>query len=173
MKRNILILILASMGLTSCSQKNLDLSVVQNFDINRYLGEWYEIGRFDHSFERGLVGTKAMYTLNKGGIKVVNTGYKDSFDGKFKEAIGRGKFAERNPSAKLKVAFFLWFYGQYNILELDQENYSYALIGSSSDKYLWILSRTPQLEKEKLDFLVKRAEERGYDISKIIWVEQK
>lgn len=176
MKRNVFVLFFVALGLSSCAQKetNLDLTTVKQFDINRYLGKWYEIGRFDHSFERGIVGATAMYSLNEDGtIKVVNTGYKNSFEGKLKEAKGKGKFADKNNPAKLKVSFFLWFYGAYNVLELDQENYSYALIGSDSDKYLWILSRTPQLKEEDKEFLLKRAKERGYDTSKIIWVEQK
>ena len=176
MKRKVLTLILVALGFSSCAQKetNLDLTTVKEFDINRYLGKWYEIGRYDHSFERGMVGTTAMYSLKEDGtIKVVNSGYKNSFEGKYKEAKGKGKFADKNNPAKLKVSFFLWFYGAYNILELDQENYSYVLVGSDSDKYLWILSRTPQLKEEDKEFLLKRAKERGYDISKIIWVEQK
>ncbi|MBP1629144.1 MAG: lipocalin [Bacteroidetes bacterium] len=163
------------MGFNSCAQKenNINMTTIKDFDINRYLGLWFEIGRFDHSFERGMVGTTAMYSLNEDGtIKVVNSGYKDSFQGKFKRAIGKAKPADKNNPAKLKVSFFLWFYGEYNILELDKENYSYALIGSSSDKYLWILSRSPKLSDDVLEFLIKRAKERGYDTSKIIWVDQ-
>jgi lipocalin len=111
-----------------------------------------------------------MYSLKEDGtIKVVNSGYKNSFEGKYKEVIGKAKFADKNNPAKLKVSFFLWFYGAYNILELDKENYSYALIGSNSG----VLSRTPQLKEEDKEFLLKRAKERGYDTSKIIWVEQK
>jgi len=176
MKRNVFALLFLTLGFGSCAQKesNLDLTTVKEFDINRYLGKWYEIGRFDHSFERGMVGTTAMYSLKDDGtIRVVNSGYKNVFDGKLKEAVGKGKFADKNNPAKLKVTFFLWFYGAYNILELDQENYSYALIGSDSDKYLWILSRTPKLKDEDMEFLLRRAKERGYDTSKIIWVEQK
>lgn len=163
------------MGFNSCAQKenNINMTTIKDFDINRYLGLWFEIGRFDHSFERGMVGVTAMYSLNEDGtIKVVNSGYKDSFQGKFKRAIGKAKPADKNNPAKLKVSFFLWFYGEYNILELDKENYSYALIGSSSDKYLWILSRSPKLSDDVLEFLIKRAKERGYDTSKIIWVDQ-
>lgn len=163
------------MGFNSCAQKenNINMTTIKDFDLNRYLGLWFEIGRFDHSFERGMVGTTAMYSLNEDGtIKVVNSGYKDSFQGKFKRAIGKAKPADKNNPAKLKVSFFLWFYGEYNILELDKENYSYALIGSSSDKYLWILSRSPKLSDDVLEFLIKRAKERGYDTSKIIWVDQ-
>ncbi|MFA6806914.1 MAG: lipocalin family protein [Bacteroidales bacterium] len=176
MKRNILVLLSIALGFSSCAQNksNLDLSTVNDFDINRYLGKWYEIARFDHSFERGLVGTTAVYTLNDDNtIRVENSGYKDSFSGKHKTAIGKGKFANEDNPAMLKVSFFLWFYGAYNVLELDQENYSYAMIGSDSDKYFWILSRTPQLSDKDKDFLLRRAKERGYDTSKIIWVEQK
>ena len=110
MKKNVLILLATILGLSSCATKNtnLDLSTVDDFDINRYLGEWYEIARFDHSFERGLIGTKANYTLNQDNtIRVENSGYKDSFSGKYKTAIGKGKFANKDKPSMLKVAFFL------------------------------------------------------------------
>lgn len=176
MKKNVLILLATILGLSSCATKNtnLNLSTVDDFDINRYLGKWYEIARFDHRFEKGMVGTTAIYSLNDDKtIRVENSGYQDSFSGKFKTAIGKGKFANKDNPSMLKVAFFLWFYGAYNVLELDKENYSYAMIGSNSDKYFWILSRTPQLKDQDRVFLLKRAEERGFDTSKIIWVEQR
>lgn len=176
MKKNILVLISVALGLGSCAQQktSLDLSTVKDFEINRYLGKWYEIARFDHRFEKGMVGVTATYSLNEDKtIRVENSGYQDSFSGKFKTAIGKAKFANKDNPAMLKVAFFLWFYGAYNVLELDHKNYSYAMIGSNSDKYFWILSRTPKLSDEVLDMLVKRAKERGFDTSKIIWVEQK
>ena len=176
MKKNILVLISVALGLGSCAQQktSLDLTTVKNFEINRYLGKWYEIARFDHRFEKIMVVTTAVYSLNVDNtIRVENSGYQDSFSGKFKTAIGKGKFANKDNPAMLKVAFFLWFYGAYNVLELDKENYSYSMIGSNSDKYFWILSRTPQLKDKDKAFLLNRAEERGFDTSKIIWVEQR
>lgn len=161
---------------TACktTQTTVDTSTIKQLDLDRYLGTWFEIARFDHSFERGLVGVTANYSYRDDGkIKVVNAGYKNSLDGPYSEAVGKAKQPnpQKNPG-KLKVAFFWIFYADYFILELD-ENYQWVLIGSSSDKYLWILSRTPQLEQETLDHILKKATERGYNTEKLIWVEQK
>ena len=151
----------------------IDNSTVKEIDLNRYMGRWYEIARFDHFFERGLVGCIAEYSFrNDGLIKVVNTGYKRSFDGKFKESVGKARVKDSGIPGQLEVAFFLNFYGDYYVLELAPD-YSYVLVGSSSDDFLWILSRTPKMKKEDLDFLLMRAQQRGYDISKLIMVEQK
>ena len=151
----------------------IDNSTVKEIDLNRYMGRWYEIARFDHFFERGLVGCIAEYSFRDDGlIKVVNTGYKRSFDGKFKESVGKARVKDSGIPGQLEVAFFLNFYVDYYVLELAPD-YSYVLVGSSSDDFLWILSRTPKMKKEDLDFLLMRAQQRGYDISKLIMVEQK
>ena len=152
----------------------IDKTVVKELNIQKYLGLWYEIARYDHSFERGLVGVTADYSMREDGkIKVINSGYKNSLDGEFSQAEGKAKIPnpEKAP-AKLKVAFFLFFYGDYFVLELDKD-YKWAVIGSSSDKYLWILSRNPQMDKELYNELLNRLEKRGYDVSSLIKVEQK
>lgn len=170
----LLYLMFAVPCVTSCAQsKPINTETVKALDLNRYMGKWYEIARFDHRFERGLVGCTAEYTLLPDGkVKVVNRGYKGDLNGKFKEAIGKAKLPNLMEPGKLKVSFFLWFYGDYYVLELDDKDYGYVLIGSSSDKYLWILSRTPQLPQETIDMLLGKAKQRGYDISKLIWVKQ-
>lgn len=158
-------------GCKGKSMKNLNVSTVKELDINRYLGKWYEIARFDHSFERGLVGVTATYSFRPDGkIKVVNEGYQNTLDGKHSVAVGKAKTTAE--PGKLKVSFFWIFYGAYNVLELDAD-YQWVLIGSSSDKYLWILSRTPVLAPGVLSEIVEKARQRGYDTSKLIWVEQK
>lgn len=161
---------------TSCKStiNIVDISTINELDLDRYLGKWYEIARFDHSFERGLVGVTATYSYRDDGkIKVVNAGYKNSLEGEYSEAVGKAKQPRpQEEPGKLRVSFFWFFYADYFILELD-EDYQWALIGSSSDKYLWILSRTPQLEQETLDRILKKAKERGYNTDKLIWVEQK
>ncbi len=143
---------------------------ITRLDIPRYMGRWYEIARYDHRFERGMTHVFTEYTLEDNGkIRVVNHGIKN---GKQKEITGKAK--QPNPSeypGRLKVSFFLWFYSDYYILELDTD-YQYAIVGSSSDKYLWILSRTPELPQSTLDELLKNIEQRGYDLSKLILVEQ-
>jgi apolipoprotein D and lipocalin family protein len=154
------------------NQTMINKTTVRDFELNKYLGTWYEIARFPHSFEKDLIGVTATYSLkDDGGLKVLNQGYKKSFSGDLKTAIGKGKIT--SDPGKLKVAFFLFFYADYNILELDSANYQWALIGSSTPKYLWILSRTPHMEKELYSNLTEKAKSRGYDISKLILVPQR
>ncbi|SEU11696.1 apolipoprotein D and lipocalin family protein/hypothetical protein [Draconibacterium orientale] len=161
---------------TGCSgQKHMiDNSVVKELDLQKYLGTWYEIARYDHRFEQGMVGVKANYSLRDDGkIRVVNSGYKNTLDGEYSEAIGKAKIPDpENEPAKLKVSFFWIFYGDYYVLELDKD-YQWAVIGSSSDKYLWILSRSPQMSPEIYNDLLKRITDRGYDTSALIKVKQK
>lgn len=171
MKKSLTLLIALMIVFGSCKAQTamIDKTVVKQIDINKFLGTWYEISRFDHRFERGLVGVTANYSLRDDGkIKVVNSGYKDSLDGKFSQAVGKAKIP--NPvsePAKWKVSFFWFFYGDYYILDLDQD-YQWALIGSSSDKYLWILSRTPQIDEALYQKLLDILSKRGYDVSKLI-----
>ena len=156
----------------ACNDK-IDKTTVKTVNIKRYMGKWYEIARFDHKFERGKVGVTANYSLNDDGtILVVNSGYNGTLNGELETATGKAKQPNSKHPGELKVSFFWIFYAQYNILELDQEEYSYALIGSSNDKYLWILSRTPQMPKKTLNMLLQKAKDRGYDTSKLIYVEQ-
>jgi lipocalin len=151
----------------------IDKTTVKNFDINRYLGTWYEIARFPHSFEKDLVGVTATYSLMKNGkIQVLNQGYKNTLDGQLSTAEGKAKIPDPENPARLKVSFFWFFYGEYNILELDTLNYQWVLIGSSTDKYLWILSRTPQMDQAIYQMLVEKAKIRGYDVLKLILVPQ-
>lgn len=151
----------------------IDLQTVENFEINRYLGNWYEIARFQHSFEKDLVGVTAKYSLRDDGkITVVNSGYKETFSGKFKSITGTAKIPDKSNPSRLKVSFFLFFYADYFVLELDQKNYGYALVGSSSENYLWILSRTPTLPDETYNMLVEKARKRGYNVSLLYKVPQ-
>ncbi|MEN6617791.1 MAG: lipocalin family protein [Syntrophorhabdus sp.] len=147
------------------------LQPVKNFDITRYLGTWYEIARFEHSFEKGLVNVKAEYSLrDDGGITVVNSGY-DPDKKIWKEAKGKGYFVESPDIGRLKVSFFGPFYGAYNILVLD-ENYRYALVCGPTRNYLWILSRTPTMDEAIKADLIQKAANMGFDMSKIILVKQ-
>jgi len=160
---------------TACtSSKNIKkMQLVEKVNLDRFIGKWYEIARFPHSFEEGLVGVTATYEqMDKGKIKVINEGYKDSFDGEHKKAIGKAKVAKSGNPAHLRVSFFWFFYADYLILQLG-ENYDYALIGSTSDKYLWILSRSPQMDEDTYTMLVQKAKDKGYDTSKLSLVPQK
>jgi lipocalin len=150
--------------------KNMDFSTVDKFDLEKYLGTWYEIARFDHRFERDLEGVTATYSvMDNGKIKVVNKGYEDSLNGELNIAEGKAKITDQ--PGYLKVSFFWFFYADYRVMELG-ENYQWALVGSNSDKYLWILSREPQLSRETINNILQHARNRGFDTSKLIWVEQ-
>lgn len=173
-----LIVILTIVAVSCTGTKNqetmIDKTVVKELDLQKYLGTWYELARYNHKFERGLVGVTANYSLREDGkIKVLNSGYKKSLEGKFSQATGKAFVPdlELEPS-KLKVSFFWNFYGDYYVMELD-EDYQWAIIGSSSDNFLWILSRTPQLEPDLYNKLLEKIKSRGYDISQLIEVEQK
>jgi lipocalin len=155
--------------MAACS-KDFDNSTVNEFDLSRYLEQWYEVARYDHSFERGMDNTMAEYILQDDGkVFVLNSGWKN---GKFKIAEGKAKYKdpEGKPGA-LKVSFFLFFYSEYNVMMVD-ENYQISLVGSKAEKYLWILSRTPVPDPDLLQAVLDEAKSRGYDTSKLIWVDQ-
>ena len=167
MKKLVVFSAFAVAVLAGCvSGPKVDNAPVAVLDLNRYLGEWYEIARFDHSFERGIEQAKAVYTLNDDGtLNVVNSGMKN---GKPKKAIGKGKRTDE--PALLRVSFFGPFYADYRVMMIDA-NYKYALVGSGDADYLWILSRTPTLADAAKSALLVEARRRGYDISKLIWVK--
>jgi apolipoprotein D and lipocalin family protein len=160
---------------TGCAQtfKKKMIANLQQVDLERYTGKWYEIARFPHRFERDLTGVTATYNLLPNGkIEVINQGFQNSLDGPLKTAIGKAKSVSKDGKGHLKVSFFWIFYADYFILELDQENYQYALVGSSTPDFLWILGRTPQMDQETLDMLLSKAKELDYDITKVELVEQ-
>lgn len=150
-------------------------AIVQNVDATQYLGTWYEIARFENSFEKGLAQVTANYSLNDDGtIKVVNRGFNVK-DSKWKEAIGKAKFvdaanADGSRTGRLKVSFFGPFYGAYNIIELDKTSYKYVLVSSGSE-YLWILSRMPQLAAPTQEALLAKAKKLGFETEKLVYVK--
>jgi len=149
------------------------MKTVENVDLQRYMGTWYEIARFPHSFEKGLFGVTATYTLKKNGkVEVLNQGYKDSLTGKLKRAKGFAKVPDPNVPGRLMVYFFWPFGGEYLILDLD-ENYQHVLVGSSSKNYLWILSRSMQMSDTTYYNIVTKAKSLGFDTSKLEKVTQK
>lgn len=151
----------------SCWGQKVDNSTVKSLNLNRYLGDWYEIARYDHSFERGLTHAKANYSLNADGtISVSNSGFKN---GKYKLSIGKAKVTDT--AGLLRVSFFGPFYSDYRVMMLS-EDYNYALIGSATPGYLWILSRTATIPDYIVDQILDIATARGYDIGKLTWVEQ-
>jgi apolipoprotein D and lipocalin family protein len=144
---------------------------VQDFQLQRYLGTWYEIARLDHPFERGLTRVSAEYSLREdGGVRVVNRGFSVREE-KWKRVEGRARFVQTPQTGYLKVSFFGPFYGSYVIFELDHENYQYAVVSGPDTSYLWILARTPKIDAELKADLIARAAARGFDTSALIFVE--
>ena len=153
-----------------CSSKHEYLSTTNSVNINSYKGTWYEIARFEHFFEKGCKNVTASYNLledNK--IEVINkcTMIEDE---KKKEAKGIA-YAIDNTNSKLKVSFFRPFYGDYWIIDLD-EDYKYALVGSPSREYLWILSRDKKIDEKTKEKLLLKASNSGFDTKKFIWTIQ-
>ena len=158
--------------LPGCTGIPEGIRAVENIDTERYLGKWYEIARLDHSFERGMNRVTAQYSLrDDGGIRVINRGYKEKKK-EWSEAEGRAYFIGEKGSGRLKVSFFGPFYGGYNIIELDMANYSYAMICGYNMDYLWILARTPELDKQTRDELLQKAKNLGFAVEKLIFPEQ-
>ena len=171
-------LLVISSLLASCVTTSVPKGIrpVTGFELNRYLGTWYEIARYDHRFERNLGEVSATYSLNDDGtVKVLNSGIyiePSSKVGKRNSATGKAKFVGDRGTAHLKVSFFGPLYGSYIVFELDKENYQYSLVAGPNRKFLWILARTPTIDERLYQQLLETVEANGYDTSKLIRVEQ-
>lgn len=142
---------------------------VRSFDIQKYLGKWYEIARFDYRFERDMNNVTAEYSQAEDGkIHVVNRGFNTKTK-EWKQAEGKAKFAGDTDEARLKVSFFGPFYSGYNVVEIDPQ-YRYALVAGENLDYLWILSREQTIPDAVKDDYLRQAEAIGYDTGKLIWV---
>ncbi len=158
--------------LAGCTGSPEGIQAVKGFELDRYLGKWYEIARLDHSFERGLQAVSAEYSLrDDGGVQVINRGY-SSTKAEWKEAIGKAYFVNGPDEAHLKVSFFGPFYGAYVVFELDTADYQYAFISSYNRSYLWLLARTPTVSDELLSEFSQRAKALGFDTDALIYVDQ-
>ena len=168
MKQAILICIVFLGG---CTGLPGGVTPVTGFELERYLGTWYEIARLDHRFERGLTHVTADYSMREdGGVRVINRGF-NSKEQKWEEAEGKAYVMDDAATGRLKVSFFGPFYGGYNIIELDKQDYQYSLVSGPNYSYLWILSRTPQLQPDIVRQLVQRAKDLGFDTSSLITVD--
>lgn len=154
-------------GFLSGCATNPPLHPVKSVDLKRYSGKWYEIARYPNWFQKDCVGdVTATYTpLPDGAVKVVNTCRKA--DGTVKSITGRAVPVAGTENARLKVSFFGPFQGDYWIIELDGKNYQWAVVGHPSRKYLWILSRQPQMDDRLYRKLVDLAVQQGYVAAKI------
>lgn len=144
---------------------------VENFDIGRYMGKWYEVARIDHRFERGLQRTQAEYTRNRNGtVHVINRGF-DPKRNFWKIAHGTAKATLTPDIGALKVSFFGPFYAGYNIVALCP-HYQWALVIGGDVRHCWILSRTPALPEGVSEMLLERAATMGVDTQSLLWVHQ-
>ena len=146
---------------------NIDRRTLPTFSLQRFMGRWYEIARFDHTFERGMSRVTADYVLAPdGAVEVVNSGMRGS-----RRFTLRGRAKMTRHTGRLRVSFFWIFYSDYNILEMAPDG-RWALVGSRSPRYLWILARTPSLPEAELEHIVSLADGRGYETQNLIYVEQ-
>ncbi|UCD34844.1 MAG: lipocalin family protein [Nitrospiraceae bacterium] len=167
-----LILSILSLLLTGCLGHPETVKPISDFNLEKYLGRWYEIARLDHSFERGLEKVTAEYSLREdGGVRVKNRGYSVS-KSEWNEAVGKAFFVRGSDEGYLKVSFFGPFYGSYVIFELDKERYQYAFVSGPDESYLWLLSRTPTVSEELKERFAGKAKELGFETRDLIWVNQ-
>jgi len=150
------------------------LDTVAAVDVQRYLGRWYEIARFQHRFEKTIVGATAEYSLRDDGrIQVLNSGFKKDLDGAYSQVKAVAWVPDTARPGALKVRFFGLFTSDYLIFGLDQENYSWALVGSDTRDYLWFLARTPEISEELFSRMKDIARGQGYELSGLYKVPQK
>ena len=172
--RSVFLALIITLTLAACSTAPPEgIRPVTSFDLNRYLGQWYEIARLDHVFERGMSDISANYQLqDDGSVKVINRGYNTQRQ-VWKEAIGRALFVGDSDTASLKVSFFGPFYGGYHVIALDQQSYRWSMVSGPDRDYLWILSREKTLPADVREQLVSQAQALGFATDKLIWVEHK
>ncbi|GAA0289822.1 lipocalin family protein [Psychrosphaera haliotis] len=167
----LIITVLAVSVIAGCLGMPEKVKPINQFELPKYLGKWYEVARLDHSFERGLSQVTAEYQLKEGGgVKVINRGFSDE-ENEWSEALGKAYFVEDESTGYLKVSFFGPFYGSYVIFEMDQENYQYAFVSGPDTDFLWLLSRTPDISDELRNQFITSAQDKGFDTSKLIFVK--
>ena len=152
------------------SKQEKPLVTVDKVELPLFLGRWYEIARYPNRFQKGCSGSRATYTMRKDDkISVLNECYEQK-SGKLRQAKGKAWVVDKTTNAKLKVSFFWPFSGDYWIIDLG-EDYEYAVVGHPKRKYLWILSRTKEMDSTLLHTILSMIEEQGYDPSLLIWSE--
>ncbi len=163
MKTNLQLILFMTLFIFGC-KPNKELPTVNNVDLKKYSGQWYEIARLPNSFEKNLTCVTANYSLKKnGGILVTNKGF-NTIKNKWQESTGNAKVPNLEKPGEIKVSFFRPFYGDYYIIELDAD-YNHVLVGSPSREYLWILARTKELEMDVYDNYLAIAKNKGFDVS--------
>lgn len=157
--------------LISCSGKHPPLETATHVDLEKYAGKWYEISSIPQRFQRGCTCTTAEYEINGDHVSVINTCRDERKDGELRTAEGKAFVANKGDNSKLKVQFFWPFKGDYWIVELG-DNYEYAAVGAPGRDYLWILSRTPQMEDALYQDLLERLEAKKFPIDQLQVTDQ-
>lgn len=157
--------------LAACNGVPPKVEPVSPFVLENYLGEWVEIARLDHRFERGLTEVTANYSMRPdGGVKVVNRGF-NAEKNEWDEAVGKAYFVGETDVGQLKVSFFGPFYGSYNIAKLDKD-YTIALVVGPTLDYGWILARSKNPDKALCDKYLAEADRIGIQKSDWIWIQE-
>lgn len=145
-----------------------ELKTVPYVDLERYLGKWYEIARYPHSFEEGCYAATAFYKMRSdGNIQVTNQCRMGSIDGELNEAVGLATVSDKDTNAKLLVQFFWPFEGDYWIIHLDTD-YQYAIVSEPDRQFLWILSRTPKIDPGTLEVIKEEISRKGFNLDYLI-----
>ncbi len=169
LNKSAFVLLIAVMVFSCKTNKNLP--TVSSLDLDKYVGTWYEIARFDHSFEKNLSCVSATYSIKPdGNIKVENKGFNNKKD-KWKTAIGKAKVPNSDKPGEIKVSFFGPFYGDYFVMKLDK-NYQHVLVGSPTRDYLWVLSRDKIMSDNVYKKYLEEAKSHGFDVSKLQMIDQ-
>lgn len=171
----VLVFLIASMSYLMFGKLGIPdgMSAITPFDAKRFAGTWYEIARLDHGFEKGMNHVTAEYSLrDDGGLKVVNKAF-NTKTGQWEASEAKAYFIDSPDVGRLKVSFFGPFYGSYNIIDLDQTNYSWAMVTGPSTRFFWILSRERTLDNETMKRLVQKAIGMGFKLEKLVYVDQK
>lgn len=167
MKKYLIMLASSVFGI-SCSATYHAMETVEEFDISRYMGKWYEISRLPNKFEEGLENNTAFYEKNENGdVIVINQGRVVEDKTRFKQVKGKAWVPDAKEPAKLRVSFFWPFAGDYWVLRVDKD-YTYALIGDPSGKYLWILAREKSLDQKIINELKAYASSLGFPVENMV-----
>lgn len=146
--------------------------VVKDIDLNQFCGTWYEIARLPNKHEKELVEvTSTLKRTDNGDFLIENRGYKGSRDGKSVTVKGKIVIPNHNEDGAMKVKIW-WLSIDYRVIDIDKENYQYALISTDSKKYLWILSKQPVMDPIQFNNIVSTARDKGFNVGKLEMVKQ-
>ena len=166
------IIILLTVVLTACTSVPDKVSPVSPFNLERYMGTWYEIARMPHPFEEGLSRVTATYSQNDdGSVKVINRGF-NAEEQQWSQAEGKAKFVGDTNTGHLKVSFFGPFYSSYVVFGLDQKNYQYAYVSGYNTDYAWLLAREKEVDEQRLEDFKEQLRSAGFAVEELIEVQQ-